>query len=393
MLPLFLAVEHMEQHSGRRIFRGFGIRSYYFIDLIVKERIFLLLLLSGFLVSAMFYQVKPIAMWLGFIFAGYAAVANDSIQTLGTFIVSNSRRPWYILWAFVAVIFVAVTAFSFFYFEGDVTYNRIYNPQKYADLPQHSMYPQPESFSFIQLAAPLILLVLTRMRIPVSTTFLLLSCFTIQAKGITDVFSKSLSGYFIAFILSLLIWVLGYELIRKFFRQRKHASGWVIAQWITTGTLWAVWLMQDAANIAVYLPRQLSLSQYILFALLIVAGLGLLMFQRGDKIQHIVSEKKRIDDVRAATLIDFSYALMLIYKLFISTVPLSTTWVFLGIIGGREIAISMMRKKSGRTHKRYAVKLIFRDVLLAFTGLLVSIILAVGVNPALFDEIRKLWRF
>jgi hypothetical protein len=30
-------------------------------------------------------------MWLGFMFAGYAAVANDSIQTLGTFIVSNSR--------------------------------------------------------------------------------------------------------------------------------------------------------------------------------------------------------------------------------------------------------------------------------------------------------------
>lgn len=330
-------------------------------------------------------------MWLGFLFAGYSAVANDSIQTLGTFIVSNSKRPWYILWAFAAIIFIAVATFSYWYFDGDVTYNRIYNPEKYPDLPQHSMYPQPEAFSFIQLAAPLILLVLTRMRIPVSTTFLLLSCFTIQAKGITDVFSKSISGYVIAFLLSMLIWMLGYEFIRKFFRQRKHNSVWVIAQWCTTGVLWAVWLMQDAANIAVYLPRQLNLAEFAGFALIIVAGLGLLMFQRGDKIQNIVSEKKRIDDVRAATVIDLSYSVMLIYKLFVSSVPLSTTWVFLGIIGGREIAISVMRKKAGRAHKRNAIYLVFRDILLAFTGLLVSMALAVSVNPGLWKEFQSIW--
>ena len=145
--------------------------------------------------------------------------------------------------------------------------------------------------------------------------------------------------------------------------------------------------MQDAANIAVYLPRQLNLWEFIGFAGLIFAGLGLLMYQRGDKIQTIVSEKKRIDDVRAATLIDFSYALMLIYKLFASTVPMSTTWVFLGIIGGREIAISIMRNKSGFDHKRIALKMVLRDLLFALIGLVVSILLAVGVNQKLMDEL------
>jgi hypothetical protein len=384
----------MSVQTGKQAKGGsFGIKNYYFVGLILREKTFLVLLLLGLMASAMFYQVHSVAMWLGFIFAGYAAVANDSIQTLGTFIVSNSKRPWYVLWAFVALIFIAVVTFSFIHFDGDVTYHRIYNPELYPDLPQNSMYPQPESFSFVQLAAPLVLLLLTRLRMPVSTTFLLLSCFTIQAKGITDVFSKSLSGYFIAFLLSMLIWVLGYNLISRFFKKRNHSRNWVIAQWITTGTLWGVWLMQDAANIAVYLPRQLSLSEFIVFVSLIVAGLGLLMFQRGDKIQHIVSEKKRIDDVRAATLIDLSYAIMLIYKLFISTIPLSTTWVFLGIIGGREIAISIMRKKSGRIHKRHALKLVARDMVLALIGLIISAFLAIGVNPILADELKATMGF
>lgn len=377
----------MAQQTGGELNSNIRIRNYYFLDFVIKEKVFLFFLLLGFLASAAFYQVHSIAMWLGFVFAGYAAVANDSIQTLGTFIVSNSKRPWYVLWAFTALIFIGVVTFSFIYFDGDVTFNRIYNPAKYPDLPQNSMYPQPTSFSFLQLAAPLVLLILTRMRMPVSTTFLLLSCFTIQAKGITDVFVKSLSGYVIAFILSMIIWVVGYNLIRSRFKSRAHSRKWVIAQWITTGTLWAVWLMQDAANIAVYLPRQLSIYEFLAFTAIIVAGLGLLMFQRGDKIQNIVNEKKRIDDVRAATLIDFSFALMLIYKLFVSTIPLSTTWVFLGIIGGREIAISIMRKKKGADHKKFAFKLVSRDMLLALIGLVVSVLLAMGVNPALFQAL------
>ncbi|MCA1759975.1 MAG: hypothetical protein LC658_09420, partial [Bacteroidales bacterium] len=108
---------------------------------------------------------------------------------------------------------------------------------------------------------------------------------------------------------------------------------------------------------------------------------------RGDKIQRIVSEKVRISDVRAATLVDFSYVLLLIYKLFISTVPMSTTWVFLGVIGGREIAVSLARKKKGKKHKKKAVRMILRDVAYAFTGLIISVALASGANPAIREEI------
>jgi hypothetical protein len=94
-----------------------------------------------------------------------------------------------------------------------------------------------------------------------------------------------------------------------------------------------------------------------------------------------------MSDVRAATLVDFTYVILLIYKLFISTVPMSTTWIFLGIIGGREIAVSLSRKKKGKKHKKKARKMIFRDFSYAMIGLIISVALASGANPAIREEI------
>jgi len=381
----------MPKRSKEMIVRG-GFRRP-FLQFVLRERDFLLILVVGFSLAGFFYEVHSVAMWLGFIFAGYAAVANDSIQTLGTFIVSNSRRPWWQLWIFVSVILMVVLVAGWFINNGDVTWQKLYNPEKYPDLNQHSQYPQPSKFSFIQLAAPLVLLILTRLRMPVSTTFLLLSCFSSSSKGITDVLGSSLSGYVISFVLSLFIWIVGYNFIRKFFKQRKSAAFWIPLQWGISGTLWGVWLMQDAANIAVYLPRQIGAIELLAVVGLLVLGLAILMRQRGDKIQDIVNEKSRIEDIRAATLIDFSYAAMLIYKMFASPFPLSTTWVFLGIIGGREIAISIMRKKSGTAHKRKAILMILKDITYAIFGLLVSLLMAIGINDDLRNEVASLFSF
>lgn len=354
-----------------------------FTEVISKERNFLVIILLGIILSLLFYTNPFMAMWLGFFFAAYAAIANDSIQTIGTFIGSNMHVSWWKLWLFIGLIFIATITISWIVFDGDVTYQRL------VDDNNNTKYPHPESFSFVQVIAPLILLIITRLRMPVSTTFLLLSSFSATTSGITDILSKSLSGYFLAFVFSFLIWAGLYDFISKNFKGRKTSVGWVIAQWIISGSLWAVWLMQDAANISVYLPRRLSLTDLIVFLTFIFLGLGLLMYLRGDRIQKIVSEKKRISDVRAATLIDFSYALLLIYKLTVSTVPMSTTWVFLGVIGGREIAISLMRKKKKHAHKRTALLLVGKDMLYALIGLTISLILAMAVNPQIREDVLR----
>ena len=351
------------------------------LDYLANERTFLIIVVAGFLLSAVFINNSQVSMWLGFLFAAYAAVSNDSIQSLGTFIESNQKKRWWVLWLFIGSIFLITVTFSWFYFKGDVTYQRLLDDNG------KTLFPHPENFNYYQVIAPLILLILTRLRMPVSTTFLLLSVFSTSSQGISSMVMKSLSGYALAFILSFIIWYLGYNLIKKFFKKRKTHGAWTIVQWVVSGSLWATWVMQDGANIAVFLPRQQTLPEFIIFASTIFLGLGLLFYLRGDKIQKIVSEKVRISDVRAATLVDFTYVLLLIYKLFISNLPMSTTWVFLGVIGGREIAVSLARKKSGKTHKIKARRMIIRDILYAATGLVISVALASGANPVIRHEI------
>jgi hypothetical protein len=346
-----------------------------------KERTFFVFIFIAFIGAAFATLDGKVAMWFGFAFAAYAAVANDSIQSLGTFIESNKDKKWWVLWLFTGLILIATITFSFFYFNGDVTYQRL------LDKNGNTSYPHLESFSYFQIIAPIVLLVLTRLRMPVSTTFLLLSVFSASSSGITSIVSKSMGGYVLAFILSFIIWYSGYNLISRYFKKRKFSTGWTITQWIVSGSLWSVWLMQDGANIAVFLPRQLNIYQFLVFTGTIFFGLGFLFYLRGDKIQEVVSEKVRISDVRAATVIDFTYVLLLIYKLFISTIPMSTTWVFLGVIGGREIAVSLSRKKKGFKHKSKALRMIGRDLLFAIIGLLISVALATGANPVIRQDL------
>ncbi|MGB8705230.1 MAG: hypothetical protein WCD31_09390 [Gillisia sp.] len=347
------------------------------LDFMVQEKTFLAIVLVGLLLAAIFTGNSQVAMWLGFLFAAYATVANDSIQSLGTFIESNRHRSWWVLWLYIGGIFLATVIFSYVYFHGDVTYQRLLNPDGTTN------YPHPVHFSFFQIIAPLVLLILTRLRMPVSTTFLILSVFSADTSGITSVVSKSISGYVLAFILSFAVWYFSYNIIKKYFKSRKLHNAWSVVQWIVSGALWAVWVMQDGANMSVFLPRRQSVPQFIAFSTIVFLGLGLLFYLRGDKIQRVISEKVRISDIRAATLVDLTYVILLIYKLFISTVPMSTTWVFLGIIGGREIAISLARTKKGKKHRKKAGKMIFRDFAYAAIGLIISVALAAAANSSI----------
>jgi len=316
-------------------------------------------------------------MWVGFIFAGYAVIANDSIQTIGTFIASNKHRPWWVLWLFIGGIMLATLTYSWISNDGDVTYGRL-SSKGFAEA--------PTEFAFLQVAAPLFLLILTRMRIPVSTTFLVLTAFASSTKSIGQVLTKSVSGYGIAFLVAIALWMLIGKLIDKKFQGKAHPA-WFIAQWCATAFLWCMWLTQDAANVAVFLPRSLDTSQFLMFAGVLFGGLAILFKLGGDKIQRIVEEKAVIVDVRHATIIDLTYAIILFVFKIQSNIPMSTTWVFLGLLAGREIAINATRAIETRRPKRQVAKLIFKDLSFVTFGLVVSLIIAVSVNPHFADSL------
>jgi len=366
-----------------------GLKSYIekllptgFVDLIREERRFLILIGIFFFVAGATYETPHIAMWVGFFFAAYSAIANDSIQTIGTFLASNSDRRWWVLWIFIGGIFVATVTYSWFTFDGDVTYER---------LTAKGFQEAPATFSFLQVAAPLFLLILTRLRMPVSTTFLLLSAFSSNLEGITSVLVKSVSGYFVAFTVAIIMWLVLSKALNKLF-EGEASRFWRPLQWVVSGCLWAVWLMQDAANIAVYLPRSLEVSQFMVFTGFIFCGLGILFYLKGDKIQQIVTEKSYVTDVRSATVIDFIYAIILYYFKVVSVVPMSTTWVFIGLLAGRELAMSITDREDKGKPFKHTFKLIIKDAGYATIGLIVSIILAVAINPVIYEELKAiLW--
>jgi len=333
-----------------------------------RERQFIFFIGFAFLIAGSTYQIPDIARWVGFIFAGYAAVANDSIQTIGTFIASNKDKPWWILWLFIGGIFLATMSYSWLTYNGDVTYER---------LASKGFDTTPTNFSFLQIAAPIFLLILTRMKMPVSTTLLLLTSFSTEVKSVGKVLFKSFTGYFLAFAIAMIVWMILSKQFDKWFKGEAHPL-WRVGQWLTTGLLWSVWLMQDAANIAVYLPRQLSFTEFLGFSLPVFLGLGLLFKMGGERVQEIVEEKSQVVDVRSATMIDVIYAGILFYFKIHSKIPMSTTWVFLGLIGGREIAMSL-RQTSGLQWAT-AFRMMAKDTFLALIGLSISLVLAFSVN-------------
>lgn len=323
--------------------------------------------------------------FIGFLLAAYSIVANDAIQTLGTFLSSNSLRPWWVLWLYACSIIVAVMVYGYVAGEGDIAYGRL------------NSLPYPENgIQWWHAVPPLFLMILTRFGIPVSTTFLVLTIFALTGGTATeDVLPKMLlksgMGYVVAFFVGALVYFTVAHMFESWIaktRSQHIGNHWVALQWLSTAFLWSQWLIQDLANIFVFLPRQtvtnpdgtLSVSftpELLLFATVVMLALHAIIFAtRGGEIQKIVLSKANTTDIRAATLIDFIYALTLMFFKDISNVPMSTTWVFLGLLAGRELAIS------ARTHLRERGEAAFdvvTDIVRAFIGLIVSVIIAVAI--------------
>jgi len=133
--------------------------------------------------------------------------------------------------------------------------------------------------------------------------------------------------------------------------------------------------MHDTANVAVFLPRVLTFQQMVIAVGYLVGMIGVLMYWRGGRIQQIVTEKTDITDVRAATIIDFVYAVVLLVFKQWNDIPMSTTWVFLGLLAGREIALALFAKRP-EVYWR-TTRLVFKDIGRAGMGLLISLLLVI----------------
>ena len=60
---------------------------------------------------------------------------------------------------------------------------------------------------------------------------------------------------------------------------------------------------------------------------------------------------------------------------------MSTTWVFVGLLAGREMAMAIRKSNSNNRGIRGAMQLMAKDLLYVAIGFIVSLILAAAINP------------
>ncbi|NNE57845.1 MAG: hypothetical protein HKN36_07030 [Hellea sp.] len=371
------------------------------------------------------FDITIFAM-LGFLFASYAVVGNDALQTLGTFINSNSRLHWFWLFLFAALILVFTFTYGWYINGGDPSWGRLANVKKYPEV----------NIEWYHTLPPLVLVIITRYGIPVSTSFMVLTVFATMG-GMTSMLKKSLIGYGLAFAVGLLLYLILSKTLERYFKEndvsekapyglatvmaliiglivyfvpplinpelnytsatigkiiavgvvvditsyfmvQRFGKGmyWTILQWVTTGYLWGVWLIQDFANIFVFLPRQLTWVEGFAGLVVIVILLGYTFWNKGGPVQKILSSKTAVTDIRSATVIDFTYASLLFFFKEVSNIPMSTTFVFLGLIAGREYGFTLLDKAMSFNK---ASKHFVSDASKAYLGLMISINMAVGL--------------
>lgn len=307
-------------------------------------------------------DLTTIYLTVGFLFAAYAVVANDSVQTLGTFLSSNKKVPWYWLFLFAGALMWIVLVGGWFLNGGDLSWGRL------------ETIPFPEKVTFWHAVVPAVLLLLTRFGIPVSTTFLVLSIFA-TGKTIEAMVLKSALGYGVAAIAGLVIWfALSYFLDELRSAKDSSRKFWIGTQWVGTGFLWSQWLMQDMANIAVYLPREVPLHIMIGALSALTIFLGIIFYKRGGAIQDIVISKTSTNFVRSAAIISIVFGLILLVFKEISSIPMSTTWVFVGLLAGREIAIRQLHKNTAEA--KIVFPMLIKDFVKILIGLLISVAVA-----------------
>ena len=310
-------------------------------------------------------ELVTLWMFIGFLFAAYSVIANDSVQTLGTWIASNNERfNWKVMWGAASAVLLYTLWYGWYTNGGDISYGRL-NKIPFQDI------------QWYHAAAPGLLLILTRIGVPVSTSFLVLSAFA-STFILEKMLMKSMMGYAVAAVAAYVIWIGVTKILDEAKPvKEEHKRYWRIGQWITTGFLWFTWLSHDMANIAVFLPREIPFDLMIGISFVFIAGLWWMFREGGGKIQQIVLEKHNTRYVRSATIIDGVYWIILFFFKELNDIPMSTTWVFVGLLCGRELAMATM---TGKEKFKVVFPLIGKDFLKMMVGLAASVGVVLAIH-------------
>ena len=150
--------------------------------------------------------------------------------------INSEKFDYKILWAASSAVLLWALWYGWYTYSGDISYGRL-NKIPFAEV------------QWYRALAPGVLLLLTRLGVPVSTSFLVLSAFA-STFVLEKMLMKSMMGYAVAAVAAYVIWIVVSKILDEAKPvKEEHKKYWRIGQWFTTGFLWWTWLSHDMANI------------------------------------------------------------------------------------------------------------------------------------------------
>lgn len=371
---------------------------------------------------------------LAFSLAAYAVIGNDAVQTLMTFIHSNNDVPKKYLFAWVAAVLLWVIWY-WFLSAWDISYGRL-DAKWYANfeiqwyiaifplilvfLTRFRGIPVSTSLLMLSIFSSTLLFqsIVLKSALWYMTAFiasfvmwLIVEAILKRAEKVTNkAFSFIWMSIKAIIAAAIIIFTIGYAIIPitlHFFPNLEIPSitnmqlslyslvaflftlwilyeskagdsisrssiFWRMAQTFTTALLFGTWLMHDMVNIAVFLPTWFGLEIMLLISAIFVLGLAYTFHINGWPVWNIVTKKTSTNEIVAATMIDLVYfVILLIFKEW-SNIPMSTTWVFVWLLAGRQFAIRAINRID-RVEWGWRMNLAFKESWKDFSKIMVGL--------------------
>ena len=383
---------------------------------------------------------------LSFALAAYAVIGNDAVQTLMTYIHSNNDVPRKYLFAWVAAVLLWVIWYGFLS-AGDISYGRLdakwyanfeiewyvaIFPLILVFLTRFRWIPVSTSLLMLSIFSTTLLFEKIVMKSALGYLVAFLASFVMwliveyilkkvsKAKKniVLDFTGMMVKAAIAAVVVMLAIWYVILPLVLQLFPTveipafsnfqiglysivaflftlgilyereaddsvSRSSVFWRCAQTFTTALLFGTWLMHDMVNIAVFLPTWFWLEVMLLISVLFILGLAYTFHINGWPVGNIVTRKTSTNEIIAATMIDLVYfVVLLIFKEW-SNIPMSTTWVFVWLLAGRQFAIRAINRSNlvaWKGRMNLAFKESWKDFSKIMVGLGISVVALIVVR-------------
>jgi hypothetical protein len=178
-----------------------------------------------------------------------------------------------------------------------------------------------------------------------------------------------------------------YKLLKRYKKYILHDNGddeylkiWELMQVFSTALLVVAWLFFSVSNITVFLPRKLEQQDFLMFLCVIIFTIASVLGNKNNKMQEIISKKNNANNLKMNVIINILFTMVLFLFKVINNVSIATTFVFLGILAGKDLAIIFAEKNILGSSYRRVIFNSLKDINKCITGVIVSLTFVALIN-------------